>query len=83
MASTPTVTAFQAQLAVEADDGRPGRYRAVIAAEWNCPLVPHGGLVTAVAASAMRAELDAAAQRSGRSPWCSPGRSSPARSRST
>jgi acyl-CoA thioesterase len=57
------VTAFQAQLAVEPDADRLGRYRADIGAEWNCPLVPHGGLVTAVAASAMRAELHAAAQR--------------------
>jgi acyl-CoA thioesterase len=57
------VTAFQRQLAVHADGDVPGRYGAVIGAEWNCPLVPHGGLVTAVAASAMRTELDAAAQR--------------------
>jgi len=57
-----SVSAFQAQLAVEADAGHPGRYRADIAEAWNCPLVPHGGLVTAVAASAMRAELDAAPQ---------------------
>ena len=48
---------FQRQLALDQDGDHPGRYRTDVGAEWNCPLVPHGGLVTAVAASAMRAEL--------------------------
>jgi acyl-CoA thioesterase len=30
--------------------------------EWNCPLVPHGGIVTATATRAMQVELDNAAQ---------------------
>ena len=56
-------TPFQTQLVVDADPDAPGRYRTNIGAEWNCPLVPHGGLVTSVAASAMRTELDAPTQR--------------------
>jgi acyl-CoA thioesterase len=34
-----------------------GRYRADVGEEWNCPAVPHGGLMTATAARAMTAEL--------------------------
>jgi acyl-CoA thioesterase len=50
-------THFQRQMELDdADDA--GRYQTVIGSEWNCPLVPHGGIVTAVAASAMRDELD-------------------------
>src|SRR5690348_15001467 len=30
---------------------------------WNCPLVPHGGIVTATATRAMAAELGDASQR--------------------
>jgi acyl-CoA thioesterase len=44
-------------------DVYPGRYRTVIDREWNCPLVPHGGLVTAVAARAMGLELENPSQR--------------------
>src|SRR5690606_7781346 len=39
--------------------GAPCRYRATLAEHWNCPLVPQGGVVAAVAAEAMRRELDA------------------------
>lgn len=46
-----------------ARDDHPGRYRTVIGGEWNCPLVPHGGLVTAVAAQAMGLELGNPSQR--------------------
>ena len=49
---------FHKQLALEADPARPGRYRTEIDEAWNCPLVPHGGLVTAVATRAMTNELD-------------------------
>jgi len=57
-------TRFGRQLAsVAGDDTRPGRYRTVISREWNCPLVPHGGLVTAVAARAMGLELGHPGQR--------------------
>ena len=51
-------TRFQRQMELDADDANAGRYQTVIGSEWNCPLVPHGGIVTAVAASAMRDELD-------------------------
>lgn len=40
-----------------------GRYRVDVDAMWNCPLVPHGGLVTAIAAKAMAQELDDPTQR--------------------
>ena len=61
---SPTVqTRFQRQMRLQADEARPGRYQTVIGSEWNCPLVPHGGIVTAVAASAMRDELDHPEQR--------------------
>ncbi len=56
-------TRFQRQMRVDTDEARPGRYRTVIGSAWNCPLVPHGGIVTAVAVSAMRAELDHPEQR--------------------
>ena len=35
-----------------------GRYLGNIGAEWNCPVVPQGGMVVATAARAMAAELD-------------------------
>lgn len=38
-------------------DGGQGRYRVDVDAKWNCPIVPHGGLVTAVAVKAMATEL--------------------------
>jgi acyl-CoA thioesterase len=37
--------------------GEPGAYLADIGEEWNCPIVPHGGLVTAATVRAMAAEL--------------------------
>ncbi|HET9728323.1 MAG TPA: thioesterase family protein [Acidimicrobiia bacterium] len=40
-----------------------GRYRADLGAEWNCPIVPHGGFVTATATRAMEAELRDESQR--------------------
>lgn len=55
-----TAGAFADQLAAVAPDGgEPGRYRTEIADHWNCPFVPQGGVVAAVAAHAMRCELDA------------------------
>ena len=50
-------TPFERGTAVE-PRGEPGTYRAHIGEEWNCPIVPHGGLVTATAVRAMEAELD-------------------------
>ncbi len=50
-------TKFEQGTAVTPRHGGNGAYRAVIGAEWNCPIVPHGGLVTATALRAMTAEL--------------------------
>jgi acyl-CoA thioesterase len=49
-------TMFERGTAVEPRPG--GGYLALIGDEWNCPVVPHGGLVTAAALRAMAAELD-------------------------
>lgn len=54
---------FQRQLLLDADDSTPGRYRVDIHERWNCPIVPHGGLVTAIAAKAMATALDMPEQR--------------------
>ncbi len=35
-----------------------GCYRTVLPEDWNCPVVPHGGFMAAVALRAMAAELD-------------------------
>lgn len=35
-----------------------GRFRADLGEEWNCPIVPQGGIVAATAARAMEAALD-------------------------
>lgn len=52
---------FARQLDLDHDGG--GRYRTDVSDIWNCPIVPHGGLVTAVAARAMACELDDPEQR--------------------
>src|SRR5262245_22027673 len=41
----------------------PGRYRATLSGEWSAPILPQGGVVTAVALRAMQSELDLPAQR--------------------
>ncbi len=46
---------FERGTAVEA--AGEGRYRGELSEQWNCPIVPHGGIVTAAAARAMTAEL--------------------------
>ncbi|MEX0664382.1 MAG: thioesterase family protein [Acidimicrobiia bacterium] len=51
----------QTQVAALAD--QPDGYRAVLTDDWNCPIVPHGGVVTAVALRATAAALDAPEQR--------------------
>jgi acyl-CoA thioesterase len=56
-------SAFAAQMAVVPDPARPGRYRVDVDARWNCPVVPQGGLMAAIAARAMAAELDHPDQR--------------------
>jgi acyl-CoA thioesterase len=54
--STPFFT--RQMEAVRPHPSAPGRYCVEIDAGWNCPLIPHGGLVTALAARAMGLELD-------------------------
>ena len=49
-------TPFERGTTVEAR-GTPGAFRAHIGEEWTCPVVPHGGLVTATTVRAMTAEL--------------------------
>ncbi len=51
-------TRFERGTAVERREGADGAFRAFIGEEWNCPIVPHGGLVTATTLRAMIAELD-------------------------
>jgi acyl-CoA thioesterase len=53
---------FLDQTQTRPTEGRPDRFRAVLTDDWNCPLVPHGGVVTAVALRAMAAALDAPEQ---------------------
>jgi acyl-CoA thioesterase len=54
---------FARSTSVAADRERPGRYHATIGEEWNCPVVPQGGMVVATAARAMEEELDNNGQR--------------------
>ncbi len=51
-------TKFELGTAVERRDDGAGAYRADVGEEWNCPVVPHGGLMTATTVRAMTAELD-------------------------
>ena len=59
------VTPFAKQLELRADpDGSgPARYRADVDSRWNCPIVPQGGLMAALAARAMALALDGPALR--------------------
>ena len=50
-------TAFGRQMRVDPADA-PGCYVTQMDAMWNCPLVSHGGTVTALAVAAMAQELD-------------------------
>ena len=52
---------FEIGTAVEA--AGVGRYVGELSDAWNCPIVPHGGVVTATAARAMAAELAHPEQR--------------------
>lgn len=58
-ATSTATTTFAAQMASVTPDVVPGRYTADISAGWNCPIVPQGGLMSAIAARAM--QLDVAA----------------------
>jgi acyl-CoA thioesterase len=53
---------FTSETAVEPVPGQPGRYEARLSADWNAPIFPHGGVVTATALRAMTDALDDAGQ---------------------
>lgn len=48
---------FAEQMQLDADGARPGRYHVDVSADWNCPVVPQGGMMAALAARAMKLEL--------------------------
>ncbi|MGH9186155.1 MAG: acyl-CoA thioesterase [Acidimicrobiales bacterium] len=50
-------TTFERQTTLDPDRSQPGRYWTEVSSGWNCPFVPHGGLMAAVAARAMMLEL--------------------------
>jgi acyl-CoA thioesterase len=54
---------FARATSVASDREQAGRYHATIGEEWNCPVVPQGGMVVATAARAMEAELGKAHQQ--------------------
>lgn len=45
------------QLSLIVPDAVPGRYQVQVHPDWNCPTVPQGGLMAALAARAMQLEL--------------------------
>ena len=63
--------------------GRAGRYAADLGEQWNCPIVPQGGIVAATAARAMEAALGDPAQtlRSLNAVFAGPVRARPGRDR--
>jgi acyl-CoA thioesterase len=56
-------SAFQRQMAFAPDPAVPGRYTVDVDLRWNCPVVPQGGIMAALAAAAMEAELDVPGER--------------------
>lgn len=56
-ASGGGATAFERQMDLSPDPAAPGRYRVEVSPEWNCPVIPHGGIMAALATRAMAAEL--------------------------
>jgi hypothetical protein len=48
---------------LQADPDQPGRYHVDVDPCWNCPMIPQGGTMAAVATAAMTAELAEPAQR--------------------
>jgi hypothetical protein len=56
-------TAFSRQLAIDPLYNRSGSFRVELDEAWNCPYVPHGGLISAVAARAMQTEIGKPDQR--------------------
>ena len=57
------MTSVWDDLTVQADAGRPGRFRAQLSEAWMLVVVPQGGVVAALAMRAMQAELDDPTQR--------------------
>jgi acyl-CoA thioesterase len=57
------VTPFAKQTVLVAEPATPGRYRVDVDPRWNCPIVPQGGMMVAIAAKAMAVELDDPEQR--------------------
>jgi acyl-CoA thioesterase len=57
------VTPFAKQTTLVAEPAAPGRYRVDVEPRWNCPAVPQGGMMVAIAAKAMAVELDDPDQR--------------------
>lgn len=49
---------FAKQMHVAPDGSAPGRYTVEVDPRWNCPVNPQGGVMAAIAAAAMAAELD-------------------------
>ena len=56
-------SAFGQQMALAADAETPGRHLVDVDPRWNCPIVPQGGMMTALTAAAMAAEIGDPAQR--------------------
>ncbi len=61
--STGATGAFAEQMRVWPDPDRPGRWLADVDPRWNCPAVPQGGTMTALAAAAMAAAIGEPAHR--------------------
>lgn len=55
--------AFARQMGLVPDAAHAGRYRVDVDDRWNCPVVPQGGMMAAVAARAMELALDVPDQR--------------------
>lgn len=56
-AETEATSAFARQTMLTPDPEVAGRYHVDVSADWNCPTVPQGGTMSAIAARAMELEL--------------------------
>jgi acyl-CoA thioesterase len=54
---------FAKQMALQPDTAAPGRYIVEVDPRWNCPINPQGGVMAAITAAAMDAELGNPDQR--------------------
>lgn len=59
-AESTQASTFAAQTTLTPDPEVAGRYHVEVGAEWNCPTVPQGGTMSAIAARAMQLELTGA-----------------------